>query len=249
MKRVDVFKRGRLAALIAFLALGLAALPALPAQAEDGDGVDVSGSVTIYDPAASWTDQYPVAGAKVCEGGPDYNCTFTDNDGNYTLTHVVGWAMGKDNVFYPSVYPVTEEQAALFPPSFYSYDGRHPRYVTLIPGQSITGIDMSMPSLVPLAVDGQDQVKQAAPLTAGSVKIVGKKKVDKVLRVKAGKWNPKPTALSYQWYRNGHRIAEATAKSYRLTPKDRRKRIQVRVVATVDGQKIAVHSKRTPRVR
>lgn len=248
-----MFKRGPVAALIAFLALGLAAIPALPAQAEDGIGMDVSGTVTIYDDSVNQHRQ-PLANAKVCEGGPDSNCAITDDNGRYTLTNVVGHDRGAGfNEVLPTVFPADDAQWALFIPTDYSYgDSNQDQYIPVLPGQAVTGINISVHALTTLAssgVNGQDRVKQAAPLTAGSVKIVGKKKVGKVLRVKAGKWNPKPTALSYQWYRNGHRIAEATAKSYRLTPKDRRKRIQVRVVATVDGQKIAVHSKRTPRVR
>lgn len=248
-----MFKRGRLAALIAFLALGLAAVPALPAQAEDGVGVTVSGTVTIYDNSVNQHRQ-PLAAAMVCEGGVGYNCTATDSNGNYALTNVVGFDRGAGtNEFVPTVYPADATQAALFIPTSYSYGGSGAlQYIPLYPGHPVSGINISVRSLTTLegsGVNGQDRVKQSAPLTTGSPKILGKKKVGKVLRVKAGKWNPSPTALSYQWYRNGHRIAGATAKSYRLAAKDRRKRIQVRVVATVDGQKIVVHSKRTPRVR
>lgn len=103
-----MFKRGRLAALIAFLALGLAAVPALPAQAEDGIGMDVSGTVTIYDDSVNQHRQ-PLANAKVCEGGPDSNCAITDDKGRYTLTNVVGQDRGAGfNEVLPTVFlPMT----------------------------------------------------------------------------------------------------------------------------------------------
>lgn len=253
MKRVDVFKRGRLATLIAFLALGLAAVPALPAQAEDGIGMDVSGTVTIYDDSVNQHRQ-PLANAKVCEGGPDSNCAITDDKGRYTLTNVVGQDRGAGfNEVLPTVFPADDAQWALFLPTDYSYgDSNQDQYIPVLPGQAVTGINISVHALTTLAssgVNGQDRVKLSAPLTTGSVKILGKKKVGKVLRVKTGTWNPSPVTFSYRWYRGGHRIAGATQKTYRLAVKDRGKRIKVRVIATVDGHKITVRSTLTQRVR
>ncbi|HAM45588.1 MAG TPA: hypothetical protein DCM67_11295 [Propionibacteriaceae bacterium] len=248
-----MFKRGRLAGLIAFLALGLAAVPALPAQAEDGAGMKISGTVTIYDDSVN-QHRRPLANARVCEGGPDSNCATTDDNGHYTLTNVVGWDRGAGfNEALPTVFPADEAQAALFMPTDYTYGSSTAhQYLPVHPGQAVTGINISVHALTTLAgngVDGSDRVKQTAPLTAGSPKVLGKKQVGKVLRVNAGRWSPSPAKLTYRWYRGGHRIAGATHKTYRLTVKDRRKRIQVRVVAMVVDQKIIVRSKPTQRVR
>ncbi len=49
------------------------------------------------------------------------------------------------------------------------------------------------------------------------------------LVAKAGKWTPKPDAISYQWLRNGKPISGATKRAYRLKSADRGKRISVQV--------------------
>lgn len=62
--------------------------------------------------------------------------------------------------------------------------------------------------------------------------IVGTKKVGSTLTTKLPGWTPKivnSTTVSYQWLRNGKKVAGATASSYLLTAADKGKRIQVRV--------------------
>lgn len=224
-------------ALTAFLALGLSAASVLPAQAEDGAGSTVSGTVRI---AKSITD-VPVAlpGAKVCEGGPDGNCTLTAADGTYTLTNVLGWYRDPNQVFSPGVFPADDAQAAVFMPT--SADG----YIDLVPGGTFTGVDIKVQANADVSVG--DTVKSSAPLTATGVKVVGKAKVGATLRLKSGQWtSAAPVKLRYQWYRNGHRIAGATKKTYRLTAKDRHKRIQVRVIGKSGDQSLVV---RTPAKR
>ena len=66
-------------------------------------------------------------------------------------------------------------------------------------------------------------------LSPSKPRITGKTKVGKKLKVKAGPWGPGEVKLSYQWLRNGKVIKRATGRSYRLTKKDKGKRIQVRV--------------------
>lgn len=243
MKRVDqVIKRSRVLALTAFLALGLSAAPVLPAQAEDGAGSTVSGTVRI---ARSMTGvPVPLSGAQVCEGGLGANCTLTAADGTYTLADVHGWTMGTDQVFSPMVFPANDAQAALFMPT--SGVG----YVDLVPGGTFTGVDVKVRAS---SANGDvvigDTVKATPPLKAARAKIAGKARVGKVLRLKSGHWAPVAVQLRYQWYRNGHRIAGATKKTYRLTAKDRRKRIQVRVTGKLGDQRLTVRSAATKRVR
>jgi hypothetical protein len=72
-------------------------------------------------------------------------------------------------------------------------------------------------------------------LRAPRPRIVGTPKVRKVLRVVPGAWSPAGVALSAQWLRNGKAIARATRTAYKLTRKDRGKRISVRVTGRKAG--------------
>lgn len=62
--------------------------------------------------------------------------------------------------------------------------------------------------------------------------IRGKAKVGKRLQAMTGVWNPHQPEFSYRWYRNGKAIPKAKLKSYRLTKKDKGKRITVKVTAS-----------------
>ncbi|WGX98004.1 hypothetical protein [Nocardioides sp. L-11A] len=66
-------------------------------------------------------------------------------------------------------------------------------------------------------------------------KVAGKARVGKVLKVKGLTWSPAPGKVSYQWLRNGKAIKKATRASYRITRKDRGKRVSVRVTASASG--------------
>ena len=66
--------------------------------------------------------------------------------------------------------------------------------------------------------------------------IKGTAKVGKTLRIRSkGSWTPSPSSYSYQWLRNGKVVKKATKTSYRLTSKDKGKRITVRVTARKPG--------------
>lgn len=79
--------------------------------------------------------------------------------------------------------------------------------------------------------------------------IRGKARVGKVLVVRPGSWGS-GVRLRQQWYRNGKAIRGATAKKYRLTRKDRGKRLSVRVTATKAGYATASRtSAKTAKVR
>jgi hypothetical protein len=54
---------------------------------------------------------------------------------------------------------------------------------------------------------------------------------------------PGATKLRYQWLRSGKKIKRATKRVYRLTRKDRGKRIAVRMTYVLGGQTIKVTSK------
>ncbi len=67
---------------------------------------------------------------------------------------------------------------------------------------------------------------------SGTAKIIGKARKGKVLLTTTGSVSPSPTATTYQWRRNGVDIPGATGSSYKLTKKDKRKRITVVVTHT-----------------
>lgn len=75
---------------------------------------------------------------------------------------------------------------------------------------------------------------------AAKPKLVGKKKVGTKLRVKLGYGELSSAHVTYRWYRNGHRIAGAHGRTYRLTWADWRKNIKVKVVATKPGYRKTV---------
>lgn len=80
-----------------------------------------------------------------------------------------------------------------------------------------------------------------AKVRACKPKLVGSKKVGTKLRVKC---SSATTAVhfTYRWYRNGHRIAGAHGRTYRLTWADWRKNIKVKVVATKTGYRKTVRT-------
>jgi len=71
--------------------------------------------------------------------------------------------------------------------------------------------------------------KRTSPKASGTFK--------KGRTVTAGKgtWSPSPSGYSYRWLRNGKSISGATKSKYKLTSKDRGKRISVRVTVTKAG--------------
>ncbi|GAA2248957.1 hypothetical protein GCM10010401_23500 [Rarobacter faecitabidus] len=78
-------------------------------------------------------------------------------------------------------------------------------------------------------------LRVADAIVTKTPKIAGTKKVRKKLTAKPGKWSPAKLKYSYQWYRNGKKIKKAKKKSYKLTSKDRGKKITVKVTAKKAG--------------
>ncbi|HMR72908.1 MAG TPA: hypothetical protein PKD68_02765 [Candidatus Saccharibacteria bacterium] len=80
-------------------------------------------------------------------------------------------------------------------------------------------------------------------------KISGTVKVGKTLTAKAGTWKPSGVKLSYQWYRNGKKIDEATKSSYKLVGADKGKKVTVKVTGSKTGYKsVTKTSKATKKV-
>jgi ribosomal protein L11 len=83
---------------------------------------------------------------------------------------------------------------------------------------------------------------------APTPKITGTAKVGKKLTAKAGTWSPKPT-LSYQWYAGGSKIKGATKSTFKVTSKQKGKKITVKVTAKKSGyQTVTKTSKATAKV-
>ncbi|MCE1174624.1 MAG: carboxypeptidase-like regulatory domain-containing protein [Propionibacteriales bacterium] len=79
--------------------------------------------------------------------------------------------------------------------------------------------------------------------------ISGKTKVGARLTVDAGAWGPAGVTLSYQWYRNGAKIKGATKSTYKLSWRDVRKKMSVKVTGTLDGYAtVSMQSNRTKKV-
>lgn len=78
-------------------------------------------------------------------------------------------------------------------------------------------------------------VVASATLGAKSPSITGKAKKGKTLKVKMSAWTPAPVKITYQWLRNGSAISKATKSTYKVTKKDRKKYISVRVTGSKPG--------------
>jgi hypothetical protein len=92
-------------------------------------------------------------------------------------------------------------------------------------------------------VDYLNTSKTSKPLTVAPAKFVkapvpkisGTTKVGKTLTANPGTWSPKPTAVKYQWLRDGKAISKATKATYKLLAADRGKKISVKLVASKPG--------------
>ncbi|MET0820862.1 MAG: M12 family metallo-peptidase [Aeromicrobium sp.] len=72
-------------------------------------------------------------------------------------------------------------------------------------------------------------------LAAATPRISGTAKVGRTLKVKVGSWAPRPT-FRYEWFANGRKISSKSTKaSFRLTSRQKGKRITVRVTGTKAG--------------
>ena len=65
--------------------------------------------------------------------------------------------------------------------------------------------------------------------------LAGRAAVGKKLKASVGSWSPTPTSIGYTWLRNGKPIRGATRATYKVTKKDRGKKIAVRVTGARPG--------------
>lgn len=86
-------------------------------------------------------------------------------------------------------------------------------------------------------------------LAASTPRISGTAKVGRTLKVTVGSWSPRPT-FRYQWFANGRKISSKSTKaSFRLTSRQKGKRITVRVTGTRTGYAtVSKMSKKTKKV-
>lgn len=80
-------------------------------------------------------------------------------------------------------------------------------------------------------------------------KVTGRASVGRVLKVKVGTTTPTASSVGLQWLRNGKVIKRATKARYRLTAKDRRKAISLRVTYRRAGMDDLVVMTKRLRVR
>ncbi len=85
--------------------------------------------------------------------------------------------------------------------------------------------------------------------SARTPKITGTAHVGKTLKVKVGSWSPRPS-YRYQWYANGKKITKkGTKSSFKLTSRQKGKRLTVRVTGSKSGYTTIVKaSKSTKKV-
>lgn len=96
---------------------------------------------------------------------------------------------------------------------------------------------------------GTTSTVKAGTLAKGTVGISGTRRVGKTLTATTSRWSSGVT-YRYQWYRDGRKIAAATARTYTLTPADKGKRLKVKVVAGKAGYTTTSRtSKETGRIK
>jgi hypothetical protein len=121
-------------------------------------------------------------------------------------------------------------------------------YLNPQPGDSPAGQDIILP------IGSSQSVAPAAAATTRfraikSPVLHGTPRKGAILRTTAGRYTKTPTAVRYQWLRNGHAIKGASSSKYRLKKADVRKHIKVRVTAIRSGAKVLAASARTAAIR
>lgn len=85
-------------------------------------------------------------------------------------------------------------------------------------------------------------VSQTCKGVQPKISISGTRRVGKTLKAKLVGWVPKPLFTTYQWYRSGKAIKNATDSTYKLRVADRGDRIKVKVRATFIGYRSVTRS-------
>jgi Subtilase family/Bacterial Ig domain len=115
--------------------------------------------------------------------------------------------------------------------------GAHSRTYTLTPSDYGTRLSLTVTD----TFGDRASASTSATVAPGYIsslakpKILGTRKVGTRLRATKGSWSVPTTVYRYKWYRNGKKIKGATSRKYKLTWRDRRKRITVRVYVKSTG--------------
>ena len=114
-------------------------------------------------------------------------------------------------------------------------------------GTHYTGVSVSDTTLTVTVNSAPPPVLAVVP---GSVTIKGKLEVGRNLKARTAGWSPADVTYTYQWLRNGKVIKNATGRKYKLTNKDKGKKLQVVVTATRRATpRATVTSKKTRKVK
>lgn len=116
----------------------------------------------------------------------------------------------------------------------------------------VVATEPSAPSAAPAPAPAPAPAEVLAPaVNVRRPTVKGTPKVGKKLAIRSkGTWTAPGHTFTYQWLRNGKVIKKATKTTYRLTAKDRRKKISVRVSASRAGlPTVSATSSRTKAVR
>jgi hypothetical protein len=127
----------------------------------------------------------------------------------------------------------------------------------LLAGKKTKRIHTSRMEFVFIVVDSKgERLLQASDIlnpqcvTASTPKITGTARVGEKLTASAGSWGPTGVVVTYQWYRSGKKITDATSPEYTLTKFDKGKKITVKVTGALDGYRtVTKTSKATAKVK
>jgi len=113
--------------------------------------------------------------------------------------------------------------------------GAQSRTYTLTPSDYGKRVSVVIESFGARASTSASTVAPGYVSSIAKPKILGTRKVGKRLRATKGSWSVPTSVYRYKWYRNGKTIKGATSRKYKLTWRDRRKRITVRVYVKSTG--------------
>jgi hypothetical protein len=108
----------------------------------------------------------------------------------------------------------------------------------VVMGRSPTYADVTLTTETVAVWAPQDSTATSQPSVFVNGKrpvISGKAKVGKSLRVTKGTWNVSPAKVTYQWYRGSKAIKGATKAKYKVTRKDRHRKLSVKVTVKRTG--------------
>lgn len=164
----------------------------------------------------------PVAGALV-DGG--VKAVSTDASGAYAVRVRTAYDGGVVNV-----------SAAGFENGFLQINaaGRPASGTTTVVLAPVSGVS----TVAPAPVSSNPTVAPAPVVTkvvGTKPTISGKAKLGRVLTANPGVWGPQNVALSYQWYRNGKKIAGATTTTHKVVRQDLSKKITIKVTGRLTG--------------